>query len=205
METIILVHGVGLWGTEMFLLKYRLGKLGYNCQQFYYSTRYKTLAENATMLQNFLLSKSDDIIHFVGHSLGGLLISQLFQDYSQQVSGRIVVLGTPFRGSKIASRLNRKKWCKFLLGKSVMSGLSQRLLPPLDRDVGVIAGSLDIGTGWLFGISRPNDSLIAVKETYLPEIKEHIVLPVSHSGLLLFPKVSLLIHTFLQTGNFSIC
>lgn len=203
METIILVHGVGLWGTEMFLLKYRLQKLGYQCQQFCYSTRLQTIAENAASLQNLLSSKSNDKIHFVGHSLGGLLISQLFQNYPQQASGRIVVLGTPFRGSEIARRLSRRKWGKFLLGKSVMSGLSQRLLPPVDRDVGVIAGSLDIGSGWLLGISRPNDSLIAVKETYLPEIKQHIVLPVSHSGLLLSAKVSLLIHTFLQTGNFS--
>ncbi|MGD1807503.1 lipase family alpha/beta hydrolase [Dapis sp. BLCC M126] len=203
METIILVHGVGLWGTEMFLLKYRLRKLGYNCQQFYYSTRYKNLAENAAILQNFLLSKSEDTIHFVGHSLGGLLISQFFQDYPQKSSGRIVLLGTPWRGSEIARRLSQRKLGKFLLGKSVISGLSQRLLPPLDRDVGVIAGSLDIGTGFLLGVSRPNDSLISVKETYLPEIKEHIVLQVSHSSLLLSAKVSLFIHTFLQTGNFS--
>ncbi len=203
METIILVHGVGLWGTEMFLLNYRLGKLGYNCQQFYYSTRYKNLAENAAMLQKFLLSKSDNTIHFVGHSLGGLLISQFFQDYPQKASGRIVLLATPLRDSEIARRLSKRKLGRFLLGKSVISGLSQRLLPPLDRDVGVIAGSLDIGTGLLLGISRPNDSLIAVKETYLPEIKEHIVLPFSHSWLLFSAKVSLFIHTFLQTGNFS--
>jgi hypothetical protein len=68
--------------------------------------------------------------------------------------------------------------------------------------VGIIAGSLDIGTGWLLRVPHPNDSLISVEETRCPGVNQHIVLPVSHTGLLVAPSVAKQVSTFLKTGHF---
>lgn len=203
MATVVLVHGVGLRGAEVFILRCRLRKFGYRIRQFSYSAWRSSLFENATYLQKFVFSEKADIVHFVGHSLGGLLIYQLFRDYPQQRPGRIVTLGTPHNGSSVAHKLSRKSWGKFMLGRSVITALSQDILkPPLNREIGVIAGSLDIGTGWLLGLPRPNDSLIAVEETRCTGITEHIVLPVSHTGLLVAPSVARQVCGFLKIGHF---
>ncbi|MEY3866686.1 MAG: hypothetical protein RLZZ338_577 [Cyanobacteriota bacterium] len=202
MSAVILVHGVGLWGAEMLPLGCRLRKSGYQTRQFYYSTRRVSLEQNATYLQKFLEAEEADIIHFVGHSLGGLLIYKLFQDYPQQRRGKIVTLGTPHNGSSLAYRLSRQYGGKFLLGRSVMTGLFDTISPPPNRDVGIIAGSLDIGTGWLLRVPQPNDSLISVEETRADGVNQHLVLPVSHTGLLVAPTVAKQICTFLKTGHF---
>lgn len=139
----------------------------------------------------------------MGHSLGGLVIFQLFADYCEQRPGRIVTLGTPHNGSRVADKLKRTFLGKFLLGRTLMTGLGSGKSPPIPaKDVGVIAGSLDIGSGWLMGLYRPNDSLIAVDETQVAGIKDHIVLPVSHTGLLITKSVTRQTHAFLQTGRF---
>lgn len=200
----VLVHGVGLRGAESFPLRCRLRKFGYRCQQFSYGAWRYSLPENVASLKKFLASLEADVIHLVGHSLGGLVIFQLFCDYYEQRIGRIVTLGTPHNGSKIAYKLRRYSWGKFLLGRTVMTGLVLgKILPiPPGKDIGVIAGSLDIGSGWLMRIPRPNDSLISVSETQVLDRKDRIVLPVSHTGLLIAKSVAIQIHAFLQTGYF---
>jgi len=202
-ETVVLVHGVGLRGAEIFPLRCRLQKFGYKCLQFSYAAWRNSLSENAASLNKFLVPLEADVIHFVGHSLGGLVIFQLFADYCEQRPGRIVTLGTPHNGSRVADKLKRTFFGKFLLGRTVMTGLGFGKSPPIPaKDVGVIAGSLDIGSGWLMGVPRPNDSLIAVDETQVAGIKNHIVLPVSHTGLLITKSVARQTHAFLQTGHF---
>lgn len=202
MANVVLVHGVGLRGAEILPLRCRLQKYGYQTRQFSYSAWGVSLDKNAAYLHKFLEGEKAETIHLVGHSLGGLLIYQLFRDYPQQHPGRVVTLGTPHQGSKIAYRLSRQSWGNFILGRSIMTGLFAPIPPPPNRDVGIIAGSLDIGTGWLLRVPAPNDSLIAVEETRCAGVYKHIILPVSHTGLLVAPRVAKQVSNFLKTGHF---
>ncbi len=202
METVILVNGVGLRGAEMLLLHCRLQKYGYRVKQFSHAAWGNSLKQNVTSLQKLLAEEKADTIHFVGHSLGGLLIYLLFDNFPQQRPGRIVTLGTPHQGSSFGCRLSRKSWGRFILGRSLMTGLFARILPPPNRDVGIVAGNLDMGTGWLLRLPRPNDSLIAVEETRCTGVAKHIILPVSHTGLLVAPIVAKQCSSFLKTGHF---
>ena len=103
----------------------------------------------------------------------------------------------------MADKFKRISLGEFLLGRTVMTGLVSGKIPAIPaKDVGIIAGSLDIGSGWLMGLHRPNDSLIAVDETQVAGMKDHIVLPVSHTGLLITKSVTRQTHAFLQTGRF---
>ena len=158
-------------GMDMSLLKHRLKQCGFRPVQFSYPTVSCSLKDNAKKLQYFIqqLEKTSnvDTVHFVAHSMGGLLVRQFFYDYPEQCPGRVVTLGTPHQGSQIAKRMGRNPFGKILLGESYIHGLRGDVPPWMNkRDMAVFAGTTSIGIGRLvYPISRPNDGTVAVSET----------------------------------------
>ncbi|MEO5702676.1 MAG: alpha/beta hydrolase [Gammaproteobacteria bacterium] len=203
-EIVVVVHGLWMTGIDMLLLRRRLRRCGYEVVQFTYPTMRNSIDANAARLHEFTRTFNQDAtIHFVGHSLGGLVILRLFQDFPERHSGRIVLLGTPCAGSHVAHRLSQYLG-RWLFGRS----LDQGLLSDIHRwnggrELGVIAGSLRMGGGLIVrDLPRPNDGTVAVQETYLPGMTEHIILPVSHTGLLFSETVARQLCAFLKTGCF---
>ena len=145
-------------------------------------------------------------MHFVGHSLGGLVTLQMLSKHETTRSGRAVLLGSPLRGSFLARSLAAKgRFGKWLIGPSLMDWDPPRLTAWTgNTEVGVIAGSVRLGIAMFFstGLPKPNDGAVAVEETKLPGLKAHIVLPVSHTGMLVSSRVMHITATFLRTGEF---
>ncbi|MCW8972776.1 MAG: alpha/beta fold hydrolase [Gammaproteobacteria bacterium] len=202
-EAIVLVHGLWMRGPEMYLLRRRLQKAGYAVYQFSYRSVAGTLEENARQLNAFVQEFEGETVHFVAHSLGGLVVRRLFHDFPHQRPGRIVTLGTPHSGSYVANRLSRSGLFRKLLGCSLVP-LSGELYPwPGDRELGSIAGSLSVGVGWLVrDLSRPNDGTVAVAETRLEGMTDHLVVHTSHMAMLLSKKVAGQTLHFLRHGRF---
>ena len=187
----------------MTLLRQRLRRCGFEVVQFRYQTVNASLEQNAARLRQFVSSFSDTPLHFVGHSLGGLVIRKLLADFPQQATGRIVTLGTPHRGSYTACRLGNNELCRRLMGNS-LPALSGEL-PPWsgEHELGSNAGSLSMGFGWLVpSLPRPNDGTVTVEETRLEGMADHRVLRVSHMGMLLSAKVAQQVCHFLRNGYF---
>lgn len=204
-ETIVLVHGLWTNGMEMSLLRTRLQKSGYETRRFSYASMASTPVENAVGLQGFLQDIDSPVIHFVCHSLGGLVVRHLFHEYPDQKPGRVVTLGTPHQLSSAAQQLSRFLPSRLLLGKSVKQGLLGQT-PPWrgKRELGSIAGKLRFGMGMFIpNIPKPNDGTVAVAETQLAGAKDHIVLPASHFGLLISRSVFTQTIHFLQQGSFN--
>lgn len=202
-EQVVLVHGLWMRGPDMGLLRWRLRRCGYATSQFSYSSLRCGLAEAAARLQAYLQTLDADVIHLVGHSLGGLVIRRLLLDYPQQRPGRVVTLGTPHLGSQVAVAVKRLGAGSWLLGRSA-SGLTE-VLPAWDgqRELGVIAGRAPIGVGLVVpGLPRPNDGTVSVAETRLPGATDHRVLAVSHMGLLVSAEAARQTCAFLRTGHF---
>jgi hypothetical protein len=118
----------------------------------------------------------------------------------------VVLAGTPYHGSSVACALERD-----VLGAHILVGHSMREwlhdIPPSSfdgREIGVIAGSLSVGLGRLVapGLPRPNDGVVTVTETGLPAARDCIVLPVSHTGMLLSRAVARQACAFLRDGHF---
>ena len=204
LATVVLVHGLWMNGLEMSLLRWRINKAGFATQRFSYPTVGSDIATNAARLQQFLGSLDADTVHFVGHSLGGLLILRLFEDFPAQRPGRIVLLGTPYAGSATARNLARRAWGRRLLGRS----LEQALLGDGPRwqggrDLGVIAGTTPMGLGLLVGeLSRPNDGTVILAETQGIPGAVSCTLPSSHSSLLFSAEVAQRVCRFLRSGRF---
>jgi len=204
-ESVVLVHGLWMTGIDMFLLRRRLRRCGFDVVQFSYPTLRSDIATNAARLHEFSRALQNPVIHFIGHSLGGLVILRLFQDFPGQRPGRVVLLGTPCAGSYVAYRLSQ---CvgRWLFGQSLEQGLlNDAHRWSGGRELGVIAGSLSFGGGMIVrGLPRPNDGTVAVRETYLSGMTEHITLPASHTGLVFSANVARQVCVFLQTGRFSV-
>ena len=203
---IVYVHGLWLKGHEAAWLRRRLARdLGAETHAFSYSSVSAGAAANALKLAEFLAQIPADTLHLVGHSLGGLVILKLFEIAPPTAMGRIVLLGSPVCGSRVAQRLADLPYGRKILGLTV----DDELLTPRPRrwqaacDLGVIAGDVGLGLGRLVGrFAEPNDGTVAVSETYLEGAADHWVGRASHSGMLFSAAVAKQTAAFLRGGRF---
>lgn len=203
-EVVVLVHGLWMPARVMAVLARRLQRAGWRTRSFSYSSRHATTRHNAAALAEFIQGIPAARVHFVAHSLGGLVVMQLLRDFPGQRPGRVVVLGTPYLGSHVARRLSRHAWGRWLCGLSLEGGLlGDGPRWPGGRQLGVIAGTMPIGAGWLTpGLARPNDGTVAVAETVVAARSDAITVPVTHSALLFSATVARRVAYFLATGRF---
>lgn len=202
-EVVALVHGLYMRGFCLALLARRLTQAGYRTVLFSYPSLHSTPAALVELVRPVLARLDAPAAHWVGHSLGGLIIRQLLARAPELPPGRVVTLGTPHQGCRIARRLEQRGW-RFMLGESGQLGLLGDAPPWTgERELGSIAGVLNVGLGRLFGpVEPPADGTVAVAETYLPGMTDHICLPVSHTGMLFSPLVARQTCAFLKTGKF---
>ena len=205
-QTVVLLHGLWFSGYILFVLARRLRRQGFTVHAFSYPSVRADLGTNAERLADFLDTLDADTVHLVGHSLGGILIRALFHHYPRQKPGRIVTLGTPHGGSRVAQHLSRYAFWRWAMGKGVIKLLADALQewPSPPREIGVICGTRSFGLGRLLvrHLPRPNDGLLTVKESAFPAARDHLALPVSHTGMLFSREVADQAGQFLMTGKF---
>lgn len=202
--TIILVHGLWMNRAAMAFQRSRLGHCGYQVLCYSYRSRSGTLSEAAHGLAKFAASLSADTVHFVGHSLGGIVILQMLDECPHPRTGRIVLLGSPCCDSYSARELSKATLGRWLIGRVVSQWLQTPRLDAVKRyETGVVAGSIAFGLGRaIIRLPGPNDGVVLVHETLIPGISDHITMRVSHSGMLLSLPVANQICTFLKNGRF---
>jgi hypothetical protein len=149
--------------------------------------------------------------------MGGLVILKLFELGLEATGplaglvralppGRVVLAGSPVRGSRSALRLARLPLGRAMLGLTAAEVLLVRRERAWrgGRDIGVIAGDLGIGLGRVLGrVDGPNDGTVWVDETDLPGATEQIRMRVSHSGMVFSSGVAAQVAAFLRTGRFA--
>lgn len=201
-ETVILIHGLWMPGLDMSLLKRRLEPQGYRCHILRYASLRRTPRENARRLLEQCDRIDAPVLHFVGHSLGGLVIRHMF-DLEPQRPGRVVTLGTPHRPSHTAQIMYRAALLP-LLGLSIEQGLIGGAPAwSSSHPLGSIAGTLGLGLGRLIpGLAKPNDGTVAVAETECPGMVDHIKLPLTHTSLLFSRVAAEQTARFLREGHF---
>lgn len=205
-EAVVFVHGIWMQGTEMRWLRKRVAACGYRCYQFRYHSLLRSPRDNAQKLDRFLAQIDADIIHLVAHSLGGVVVLHLFDAFVQQRPGSVVMLATPLRGSTLAAHMHQRFYLRPLIGRSVERGVLGGM-PRWKgtRNLGVIAGDRGIGMGMLAlgGLPRPHDGTVRIKETQIPELTDHLIVPYSHFTMLLSAQVAQQVCQFLKTGSFT--
>jgi pimeloyl-ACP methyl ester carboxylesterase len=204
-ETVVLVHGLWVHGIAMSLLRRRLGRGGYRVFAYSYPSVRLSFTENVGRLAQYCRDVGALRSHFVGHSMGGLIVLHMLEETADVVPGRVILAGTPVAGSHAARSLARLPGGRVLLGRSIVERMEAgRTKCALSCEIGVIAGRMPVGAGRFVApdLPVPHDGAVSVEETRLPAMKDHIVLNVSHSGMLFSREVGHQVDAFLSEGAF---
>jgi len=196
-------------GADGLVLRRRLTlETGMKTHAFHYRSLAGSMADVAMQLAEFARGLPAKRVHFVGHSLGGLVIYRTLEQVTDLPSGRVVFLGTPALASRAAiGATQRLAAASKLLGHCVAEELlnetSRRW--EIDRDLGIIAGTRPVGLGQFFTtMDGDNDGTVAVSETRLPGATDFRTMPVGHMGLLMSARVARETSQFLKDGRFSL-
>ena len=204
METVVVVHGLWLHGFIMSLMARRIARHGYRVRTYSYPTIRLTLTQNAERLARF----ADGLgckVHFVGHSMGGLVALEAARRMAPAVRGRVVMVAPPYVDCFAARCLARWPGGRAILGRSIAEWISEPHSSSLpDCDIGVIAGTGGVGLGRLVarGLPKPHDGVVALPETHVPGERDHLVLPVSHTTMIVSSSVVRQTCAFLERGQF---
>lgn len=202
---VVLVHGLWMTGAVCALLARRLRACGYEPLLFSYASGRITLEQAAQRLERFVHERAAGPAHFVGHSLGGLVVLELLARAPAVAAGRVVLLGSPGTSSLATEQLVRTRPGRLLAGRALPQWRAERGVEVTCRvETGAIAGTARLGVASLVvTLPRPNDGAVTVAETQLPGLRDHIVLHVTHTGLLLSGRVARQVCAFLTDGHFA--
>jgi len=203
----VFVHGLWLTGAESVLLRRRLAvRHGLECHSFSYRTVGRAMSDVTAQLAAFVERIDADQVHFVGHSLGGLVLYRYFETAPCAKPGRVVFLGSPTVKSRTAERVGRLPLVSSLIGRMVHDELVWPQEPRAwrcPRELGLVAGTRPLGLGRFFArFEEDCDGTIGVSETKLPGHTAHVTLPVSHMGMLASAAVADQVGEFLSNGRF---
>ncbi len=192
-------------GLELLPLRQRLNRCGFDTLTFSYRSLTADSPQHAVRLAEFLKRNNITQTHFVGHSLGGLVIREFLQTHPGFPQCRVVALGTPFKGSRVARNLGRFPFSRWIIGKNRESPLTAGVQNwPQWHALGVIAGTRPLGVGrTVCRFSEPNDGTVAVSETKVEGMQSHRCYPTTHTGLVFFRPVANEVCAFLKSGEFS--
>ena len=205
-EPVIIVHGLWLHGMFMGWLARRIAQCGFDTHTYSYPSVQLTLSENAERLAQFCAGLNARRVHLVCHSMGGLIALKMLETVPALRCGRLVLVGTPYTGSFAAQRLAQFPGGTALLGRSIAEWLhAPRPVPAGNTAIGVIAGTCGIGLGRLVapGLPQPNDGVVTLAETEVPDTVDRIALQVSHSEMLVSREGARQCCAFLREGRFA--
>lgn len=201
-EHVVLLHGLWMRRPYMWRLASRLRAEGFVTHLFAYATLWSAPERSTSRLAALLRSLAPGPVHLVGHSLGGVTALATLHAHHDVPRGRVVCLGSPLAGSRAAGRMGE-------IGLGALVGRSRPLLlrgvsVPRKREVGVIAGSRGIGGGqWITRFEGVHDGTVGVSETRIEGLQDHLVLPVTHSGLVFSRAAAAATARFLRSGSFA--
>ena len=203
-ESVVLVHGLWMTGLEMHWLGGRLEECGYNVHYFHYSSLTKSPRESAGKLAEFIGQIACQRLNIVAHSMGGIVVLNLFDQFDRLPEGRVLLLGSPVLGSGIARVAAANIGLRMFLGSASPDGLTEAA-PAWggERALGVIAGTSAVGVGRILGgLQGASDGTVSVCETRLPGATDFVTLDVNHMGMLFSRKVAREECFFLHYGRF---
>lgn len=211
-ELVVLLHGLARSHKSMRKLGGRLAREGYRVLNVGYpSTKASILSLSDIVIEKVLDhpdSRTSGRIHFVTHSMGGILVRSYLSRNRLNELGRVVMMGPPNKGSEVVDRIG--KWWIFdkingpaghELGTAASS--TPNTLGPVDFELGVIAGDRTIN--WINSltmISGPDDGKVAVERTKVGGMKDHSTIHTTHTFMMRNETAISMTISFLRSGSF---
>lgn len=210
-DMVILLHGLGRTSVSMKRVEWRLRQDGFRVVNITYPSRRRSVEELADRWLPEVIAVNVSTptarVHFVSHSLGGIVLRQYLAKHSLTNLGRVVMLAPPNQGSELADRLSGSVLGRWLLGPSLSelgtadAGLPKRL-GPAQFEVGIITGDRSFNPFLSRLLPGPNDGKVSVASARLEGMKDFLIVHSSHTWVMWRRKTVDQVSHFLAHGHF---
>jgi len=209
-ECVILLHGLARTASSMAPMADALRERGYTVVNLDYPSRKHPVEVLAPMAMEQGLSKcpGNSKVHFVTHSLGGILVRYYLAAHTLVRLGRVVMLAPPNQGSEVVDGLGGVPGFSLLNGPAgAQLGVGEHSIPralgAVDFDLGVIAGDRSVNLILSQYLPNPDDGKVSVASTKVEGMRDFIQVPHSHPFIMRAPLVIEQTVRFLETGKFA--
>ena len=212
-ECVVLLHGLARTSTSMNKMQRELEGAGFLTANIDYPSRDYTVEKLADIavadgLEACRANDGIEKIHFVTHSLGGILVRQYLSTNEIAELGRVVMMGPPNQGSAAVDELIGVPgfdWLNGPAGRQLGKGEDSvpLRLGPADFELGVIAGNRTIDPVTSAVLENPDDGRVSVDDTRLDGMTDFVVVEHSHAFMMRMRRPIELTIEFLRSGQFS--
>lgn len=201
---VVLAPGLWMPATAMTVLAARLARAGYSPHIFAYRGRSPFDANVARFARWIRKTLGGRPAHFVGHSLGGVLVLETLNAHPEVEAASVVLLGAPVRGCLAGRRLGAARVGRWMMGACGALWTEREARWRGGAPLGVVAGTLPLGLGRVLGrLPDVNDGVVRLEETEVAGMTARALVPQGHSMLIVSGAVGRLIERFFASGKFA--
>jgi len=208
-DCVVLLHGLARTAFAMQVLDERLQSVGFAVANVDYPSTKMPVEELAAPAIDKGVAECprEGAIHFVTHSMGGILVRYYMNNERLERLGRVVMLAPPNQGSEVVDEFGGMPGFGLMNGPAGFQlGTGEDSLPrslgPVDFEVGIIAGSVTFNPLLSQSLPNPDDGKVSVESTKVEGMRDFIVVPHSHTFIMRAEVVIQQTIHFLREGYF---